>query len=233
MSWHEAEPIGSLISRLRKSRGKSQQDLAEMLCAASSDWDGRLEDAVELARDGRRYEADGTISARLLSLEARACGALGDVRGTQEALGAAERAREQFHVDGEDPGGVFTFSAAKQAAYAGTALLALGQPDLVPLAIQESTRAIGLYEAEGPDNRSPNDLLAARLDLASAHLTRYALEGMNQELLTVLAAPPRQRSASIVKRVGNLGRRLVDSRYEGFSPATFRISSRGGILVCR
>ncbi len=37
MSWHEAEPISSLISRLRKSRGKSQQDLAEMLCAASSD----------------------------------------------------------------------------------------------------------------------------------------------------------------------------------------------------
>ncbi len=83
-------------------------------------------------------------------------------------------------------------------------------------AIQESTRAIELYEAEAPENRSPGDLLAARLDVAGAHLTHDDLEGANQELLAVLAAPSRQCSASIVKRAGKLGRRLADSRWERF-----------------
>ncbi|MGH8898737.1 MAG: hypothetical protein ACRDZ4_17380 [Egibacteraceae bacterium] len=93
-----------------------------------------------------------------------------------------ERARERFQHDRDDPAGVFMFPAAKQSAYAGTALLALGGRDRVATAIAESTRAIELYTVGPPEERSSGDLLAARLDLANAHLANGDLDGMDQEL---------------------------------------------------
>lgn len=174
-------------------------------------WDGRLEDAVDFARDGALYCDQGSVAARLPSLEARACAKLGDKRGALAALDHAERARSTVHTD--DDAGVFTFPAAKQAVYAGTTLLALGDRAHAARAVTESSQALALYESAALAERSSGDMLAARLDLASAHLLQDQLDGTQEHLNVVLAAPQVRRTASIVKRASGIGHRIAESRY--------------------
>lgn len=174
-------------------------------------WDGQLADAVEFARDGARYRSQGTVAARLPSLEARACAALGDRNGALEALDRADRAR--MTVDDDDDVGVFTFPAAKQAVYAGTSLLALGDRTSATRAVEESSHALTLYQAAAPADRSSGDILAARLDLGNAHLLQDDLDGLRDQLDVVLTVPQVRRTASIVKRVASIGTRLDHQRY--------------------
>lgn len=62
-------------------------------------------------------------------------------------------------------------------------------------------RAIALYT--GP-TRSTGDLLAARLDLATAHLRDHDPDGALEQIDIVCASPPEQRTASIAQRVRGL-----------------------------
>lgn len=174
-------------------------------------WDGRLSDAVDFARDGARHRNHGSVAARLASLEARGCAARGDKRGALAALDRAEQVRATVGED--DDAGVFTFPAAKQAVYAGTTLLALGDHDSASRAVRESSRALSLYEAVAPADRSSGDMLAARLDLASAYLTQDELDGTQDHLQVVLAVPQVRRTASIVKRAASIGDRIAGSHY--------------------
>lgn len=175
-------------------------------------WDGQLADAVEFARDGARHCSDGSIAARLPSLEARAAAGRGDKRGALAALERAEHARVVVG-DRDDDAGVFTFPAAKQAVYAGTTLLTLGDRDTAARAAQESSYALQLYEAAAPVDRSTGDMLAARLDLARAYLMHDDLDGLADQLNVVLAVPQVRRTASIVKRAASIGEDLTQSRY--------------------
>jgi transcriptional regulator with XRE-family HTH domain len=174
-------------------------------------WDGRQKDAVRFARDGAAYCDQGSVAARLPSLEARACAKLGDKRGALDALDRAERARAVVHAD--DDAGVFTFPAAKQSVYAGTTLLALGERSHAARAVTESSQALTLYESAAPAERSSGDMLAARLDLASAYLLQDQLDGTQKHLKVVLAAPQVRRTASIIQRASGIGRRIAESRY--------------------
>lgn len=173
-------------------------------------WDGNLTDAIDLARDGACHCDDGSVAARLPSLEARACAALGDKENALAALDRADRARVTV-VDDDD--GLFTFPRAKQAVYTGTTLLTLGDRALAARAARESSQALKLYEAAAPTDRSSGDMLAARLDLGSAYLLQDDLDGLRDQLDAVLAVPQVRRTASIVKRAGDIGDRLDHSRY--------------------
>jgi transcriptional regulator with XRE-family HTH domain len=174
-------------------------------------WDGQLRDAVEFARDGARYFSRGSIAARLPSLEARASAGLGDKRGALAALERAQQARA--FVGPEDDAGVFTFPEAKQAVYAGTTLLTVGDGDTAPRAVQESSYALKLYEAAAPADRSSGDILAARLDLGRAYLRQSDVDGLADQLRVVLVAPQVRRTASIVKRAASIGESLGSTRY--------------------
>ncbi|PKW18642.1 helix-turn-helix domain-containing protein [Saccharopolyspora spinosa] len=174
-------------------------------------WDGDLAAAVEFARDGAGYCAHGSVAARLPSLEARACAALGEKDNTLAALDRTDRARAT--IDKDDDAGVFTFPRAKQAVYTGTALLALGDRASAARAAHESSQALELYEAAAPSDRSSGDILAARLDLGTAYLLQDDLDGLRDQLDTVLDVPPVRRTASIVKRAADIGQRLDRSRY--------------------
>jgi hypothetical protein len=112
-------------------------------------WDRRPAAAVDLAADGVSHVTDGSIAVRLAALQARAAAACGDHRGALAALEAADTARHRLRVD-DETGGVFTFPDAKQAAYAGTTLLTLDHRDLAGRAVNQSQRAIDLYEAATP-----------------------------------------------------------------------------------
>jgi hypothetical protein len=175
-------------------------------------WDERYIDAVDAAEDGLRYTRNGTVVVRLLGLQARAHSRRRDQSGALAALEAADMARENVLCPDEITG-VFTFPEAKQAAYAGTTLLALGRLDLVRRGINESERALTMYQEAAPLDRSVGDILAARLDLVTAHVAGQTLDGAETELAHVLVTPATQRTASIVRRSLAISSELTRPRY--------------------
>jgi transcriptional regulator with XRE-family HTH domain len=159
-------------------------------------WDGRPDDALHAAEAGLSHSAPDSNLARLHALRARAAAALGDPATTRAAIAAA-----QDHSGLTVLPGVLGFPQGKAHAYAGTALLALDTPADRRRAIAHADRAITLYT--GP-TRSTGDLLAARLDLATAHLRDHNPDGVLEQVEIICATPPEQRTASITQRARRL-----------------------------
>ncbi|MFF6903956.1 helix-turn-helix domain-containing protein [Streptomyces hydrogenans] len=181
-------------------------------------WAGRYEQAARLAQAGLRHRASGSIGARLASLEARALAIVGDSAGALAALSDAERSREAVSGRDEVPG-VFDFPVAKQFAYAGTTLLAVGGQERIQKAIASAETAIRLYRSADGDDQSVGDLFASHLDLAHGHLLLGDLDGAEEMLGFVVTASPERMSASIVRRLTILGRELEGPQYGGAAQA--------------
>ncbi|WP_327323141.1 XRE family transcriptional regulator [Streptomyces sp. NBC_01210] len=181
-------------------------------------WTGRYEQAARLAQAGRHHRAGGSIGARLASLEARALAIAGDSAGAAAALVDAERSRETM-AGHDDVPGIFAFPAAKQHAYAGTTHLAIGGRDHVQQAIASADTAVRLYRSAEHDDQSVGDLFAAHVDLARGHLLLTDIDGAEAMLGFVLEAPPERVSASIVRRLVDLGRELGGPQYGGAAQA--------------
>ncbi|MGW7368585.1 hypothetical protein ACWGI8_35470 [Streptomyces sp. NPDC054841] len=115
--------------------------------------------------------------------------------------------------------GVFDFPVAKQFAYAGTTLLAVGGKQRVQQAIAGADMAICLYRSAEGDDQSVGDLFAAHVDLARGHLLMGDLDGTEEMLGFVLGSPPERMSASIVRRLTALGRELGGPQYGGAAQA--------------
>ncbi|TWJ07717.1 DNA-binding XRE family transcriptional regulator [Stackebrandtia albiflava] len=178
-------------------------------------WAGDNRTAMSMAAYGASLTRDGSVAVRLPSLLARAAAACGDASTTYTALSQAEAARER--IDGAQDGrrGMFDFPAAKEATYAGTSLLALGDGHTTK-AVAFSQRAIELYTAPAVSitaSMSVPDVLAARLDLATAHLRVGELDGAAEQIMHVMAADAENRTASIRKRAGRLTMTLLNSPY--------------------
>ncbi|GAB4001308.1 hypothetical protein GCM10029992_36430 [Glycomyces albus] len=177
-------------------------------------WNGDYPRAAALAADGMSQAENGTITVRLPGLLARAQGQMRNHEVTVEAIDAAERARTRLAENANVDDGLFTFPERKQASYASTALLSLGTSQDIPRAIEQSRRAIDLeLERAGGRIASP-DILAAYLDLTTAHLTSGDLDSADSTAQPVLDAPPRLRTASIRKRLGNLEAALSTKQYQ-------------------
>ncbi|MFE3774855.1 XRE family transcriptional regulator [Streptomyces sp. NPDC059122] len=177
-------------------------------------WTGNYEQAARLAQAGRQHRAGGSIGARLASLEARSLAIAGDKAGAAIALAHAERSREGM-LGRDDAPGVFAFPAAKQFAYAGTTHLAIGGRGHVQQAIASADTAIRLYRGAEADDQSVGDLFAAHLDLARGHMLLDDLDGTEAMVGFVLEAPVERVSASIVRRLADLGRELGGRQYGG------------------
>ncbi|MGW6412869.1 helix-turn-helix domain-containing protein [Streptomyces vinaceus] len=181
-------------------------------------WAGDYRRAGDLAQAGHREGRGpgvGTIKARLLSLEARARAAEGDNRSALRVLALAHEERSAAGPD-ELPG-VFSFPEAKQWAYAGTTLLAVGGDEQTRRAIGASNRAVELYHAGPEGDRSPGDLQAAHLDLATAYLASGQVERAGAELSEVFTAEV--FTASITIRLRNLATLLGSEPYRGAQSA--------------
>ncbi|WP_416975755.1 XRE family transcriptional regulator [Streptomyces sp. 4F14] len=176
-------------------------------------WAGDHRRARELAQAGQKADrgSGAGTKVRLLSLEARARAAEGDSRGALRTLAEAHEARTAAEPD--DLSGVFSFPEAKQWAYAGTTLLAVGGSEQIRQAVAASHHAVELYRAGPEEDRSPSDLQAAHLDLATACLTIGEVEEAGAKLSEVLAAE--SRTASIAIRLRNLGVLLDNGPYRG------------------
>ncbi|WP_256640504.1 helix-turn-helix domain-containing protein [Streptomyces murinus] len=181
-------------------------------------WAGDYRRAGDLAQAGHsegRGPGTGTIKARLLSLEARARAAEGDNRSALRVLALANEARVAAGPD-ELPG-IFSFPEAKQWAYAGTTLLAVGGAEQTRHAISASKRAVELYHAGPEDDRSPGDLQAAHLDMATAYLASGEVERAGAKLSEVFTAEG--FTASITIRLRNLAALLGSEPYRGAQSA--------------
>ncbi|GLF95787.1 hypothetical protein [Streptomyces yaizuensis] len=112
--------------------------------------------------------------------------------------------------------GVFSFSEAKQWAYTGTTLLTVGGREQIQSAVAASHRAVDLYRAGPEEERSPGDVRAAHLDLATAYLTSGEVEGAGTELSEVLDADG--HTASITIRLRKLAALLGSGPYRDAQP---------------
>ncbi|MGV9313268.1 helix-turn-helix domain-containing protein [Streptomyces sp. NPDC003691] len=188
-----------------RSWARSYQSLA-------SYWAGDYRRAGEFARAGQnegRGPGPGTIKTRLLSLEARARAAEGDRRGALRCLALAHE--ERMAAEPDELPGVFSFPEAKQWAYAGTTLLAVGCAEQVRQAVAASHRAVELYRTGPEAERSPGDLQAAHLDLATACLASGEVDGADAKLSEVFAAE--RFTASITIRLRHLSALLASEPY--------------------
>ncbi|QDY81221.1 hypothetical protein FQU76_22240 [Streptomyces qinzhouensis] len=113
--------------------------------------------------------------------------------------------------------GVFSFPEAKQWAYTGTTLLAVGGDERIQEAIAASNRAVELYQVGPEGDRSSGDLQAAHLDLATAYLASGEIEGAGAKLSEVFAAET--FTASITIRLRNLATLLGSEPYRGAQSA--------------
>ncbi|WP_137815349.1 hypothetical protein [Gandjariella thermophila] len=191
-------------------------------------WDDRPRDAVELAEDGWRYVPEsGTARVRLAAIAARAYARMREEAATEEALSRAERAREEVRA-ADDPGGMFAFPPAKQAMYAATARLWLGDEGNLARAERLAGEAIELYVADPPERRRLGELSLARLDLAVARLGQENLEGAAEQVPEVLAVAKRRRTDSVVRRLRQLATALQRPR---FSSAALALDLRDEITA--
>lgn len=170
-------------------------------------WDGRPGDAQHAAEAALTHHVTDSNLIRLHALRARAAATQGDRKTTLAALAEAED-----YSDLPVPAGVLGFPPGKLHSYAGTALLALESPSDRRRSLAHAEHAITLYSST-PD-RSIGDLLAARLDLATAHTRTGELEGALEQIAVITSTPQGHRTASITKRSQRLIR-LVEGNTAG------------------
>src|SRR5690349_2108478 len=189
------------------------------LCAAYAVyWDGRPDQAVDLARSGVVYLADGQNAAQLHLLAGLASARRGDQAGARKAIAAARDARERDHHDELlEIGGEFGFSRATQAYYAGFVLAQARAGE----AAAELEAAVGLYEAgPGPgEQHSRRCRMLAHTDLAVTRLRAGALDAASAALAPVLMLPPGERTAVQAQRLSVIGAELGHPVYRGSAQA--------------
>ncbi|MGV9679153.1 hypothetical protein ACWDSJ_28060 [Nocardia sp. NPDC003482] len=184
-------------------------------------WDHEYEVAADLAeRAYHQYSPEtGTARVRLAATEARARGRLRDEQGTMDALRRAEQAREQ--VRGEDlPGGMMAFPPGKQAYSAASAYLWLGGDANFRQAERLAETSLELYLADPPERRRLGEMSLARLDLATARLSRDDLDGADEQIRDVLRTSTQRRVESTARRLRQISTQLDRPRYQTSTLAT-------------
>jgi tetratricopeptide (TPR) repeat protein len=177
--------------------------------ALFAEWRPRLDAALDHAAHSAAITATGHTAIRATAIEARAAARAGDRERALAALDRIQRLRERSTAAddvGTTVGGLFAFSPAKQAFYAGTVHLLLGDPQS---AAHHSTTAIRLYSTGPEHERSYGDAALARADLVSARLRQGDIDGAEQELDHLLSLPPEQRIRQLRPAVADLHRTLT------------------------
>jgi hypothetical protein len=179
-------------------------------------WGGDYRRAAEVAHAGQQYATGGSNLLRLASQEARAWAAAGDGREVERALATADQAtgrRDEAATHPDDEAGVFRFDPGKAAYYASEVRLSLGGDANARLALAAAEESLRLFAAGPEEQRAPEFVAAAQLDLAGAHLALDALDGAAVQLRTVLRLPVESRTRPIVSRVASVAGELTGSRY--------------------
>jgi hypothetical protein len=173
-------------------------------------WDGRPHDAVRLAEAGSDFTPEyGTAHIRLASIKARAYGQLQRASDAIATLHSADNMRDQLIAGDDLPGGMMAFPEEKQLFYASSTHLWLGGRQHLSDAEARADQAVSIFEAAPPESRRLGEMSLARMDLATARLSRGDLDGAALQVYDVLGVSARRRTESVRKRLGQFSHHLA------------------------
>ena len=172
-------------------------------------WDARYVESAELADDGLRYAARGSIPTLLASQMARALARAGRLADAGQALSRASAERERASGD-EEPGGAFGLTDAQYHYMAGTTQLWRRDPGQ---AISESERAIQLFQERQPSQPHYGPEALTRIDQVGAYLQQHDLDGADAALRPVLSLPPDLRLELIIQNLGFVRQALAQPEF--------------------
>ncbi|MFF3277181.1 helix-turn-helix domain-containing protein [Streptomyces chrestomyceticus] len=155
-------------------------------------WDGRLKDAITLARRGADLSPHGTAGVLLACQEADAWSRLGAAEETRAALGRAAQAQETIRGR-DDVDGLFSCGDFRRVNYDAAVHLRIGAPEA---ALREGTGAL-----TDPAPHAYGTAAQLHITVAAAHLALGEPEGAAEALGPVLALPPEQRLAPVATRL--------------------------------
>lgn len=165
-------------------------------------------EAVTKARRAQTYGGLGDVARRrLLAIEARALGYLGDAQAAQHAIRLSENVDTGVRDDLHDVvGGEFGFSDERLAmSSSSTALLAHNAEQ----AEQSALRALELIGQRPAEQRSAHVLGGAAADLAMARLYGNDVEGAAAALDPLWGIPADQRVTGVLARTGQIQHHLT------------------------
>ncbi|MEU9014657.1 DNA-binding protein [Streptomyces sp. NPDC048479] len=173
---------------------------------------GMPAEAVSKARRAQTYGGLGDIARRrLLAIEARAHGYLGDTDAAHQALrlslNAVSGARDDLH---DGVGGEFGFTAERLAMSSSSTALLIHDGDQ---AEQSARRALDLIGQKPQASRSAHVLGGAAADLAMARLLSNDVEGAAVALTPLWDIPGDQRVTGILVRTGQIQQFLAQPAY--------------------
>jgi hypothetical protein len=176
----------------------------------------RYQEAYEFLKAGFEFATEGTAYARLASGEAQCFAHFGDSKSTHAALHRADDSLEKMTTP-DTLGGLFTFSQAKRFYYAGSSLIWLPDRHDAEVAEKDAEKAIQLWQAAPPDERSHPDELLAHVYLATARLQQGELDGAGIALRPVLDIPPERRISWHRRRLDRVVNILDSDHYRNSS----------------
>lgn len=175
----------------------------------------------DLARSGLSYLSGGPNAAQLHFRYARASARLGEADAAQQAIAAADEAREREHHDDLlEIGGEFDLSRATQHWLAGAAFIEL--PNGGAAAASELERATELYRSgpEPGEYHSYRCEALAHADLATARLRAGQLDGAAAALQPVLTLDVARRVDSLPQRLSRVRAELAQPVFRGSAQAS-------------
>ncbi|WP_260327845.1 DNA-binding protein [Streptomyces sp. Ag109_O5-1] len=175
---------------------------------------GMPAEAVAKARRAQAYGGLGDVARqRLLAIEARAHGYLGDVESALRALRLSEDVdsdtRDSLH---DDIGGEFGFSTERLAMSSSSTALLIHDAEH---AEQAARKALALIEQRPEEARSAHVLGSASADLAMARLLDNDVEAAREALTPVWAIPADQRVTGVLVRAGQIQHYLTRPAFRG------------------
>jgi hypothetical protein len=177
-------------------------------------WSGVPEEVIRLAdasRDLLRH-VTGLGGSRLLAVEARAWGALGNSQAAEEAINRSLDTRERAVPDEVDGlGGQVAYPLWRQLWHNTNALTWLSEH--MARAEQSAIEALAAYANSAISERSYIPEACCRADLATARILSGNLDGAREAMEPVLGLPSSQRSGSIRSSLLRAHSALRASRY--------------------
>ncbi|MEN8649613.1 DNA-binding protein [Streptomyces sp. 21So2-11] len=185
---------------------------------------GQPSQAVNLAQRAQMFAGLGDQGRqRLLAIQARAFGHVGNTANALRAMQATEHdgagERDVLH---DEVGGEFGFSPERLAMSNGSTALLIGDGDLAEVS---SKQALHLVQQRPAAQRSAPVIGGASADVALARLLREDLDGAAAALWALWEVPADQRVTGLLLRTERVRQSLVGGRFRG-SPLATELAER-------
>ncbi|MGI5255604.1 DNA-binding protein [Actinacidiphila glaucinigra] len=179
---------------------------------------GRPGEAVRLVGRALAFGGLGDVARRrLLAIEARAQGHLGDRESARSAIRASQEPGQGVADDLHDQvGGEFGFSPERLVMSCASTSLLVGDGRA---AEEFAAHALQLVSERPVEQRSAPVMGKAAADLARARLLRDDVEGASAALEAVWSVAAEQRVSGLLERTTAVRRILVQSPYRSSQPA--------------